>query len=334
MGKDGTVSHAHWDDLSQNTREQLLQILGELEIPYCPSATTDDLTRIISSRLSGPDDEWTETITRIYATERYAKIGGKTTKFVRIALILMVVGSCGLVMNRVHFRRPFCSDDQKFFRVCRPCPAGSKCSKGTAKCPDGQFLSAVGCRKKSFFRLYRDAARGARFISRRDGDCVTPAPPISAQEFLVHFPKINLEIYQREAGFNIIYKNGTLISTAPSFPFVCRFVARINEHQEFVGLILFALVGWLIVWLVRRNRAKKMEDAKELAKQAQKILSMTDRPIYMYDIRAQLRVKNQKIDELWKYVVRFIEDDSHIVSQVVGARHEAYWKWIASPERS
>jgi hypothetical protein len=76
-----------------------------------------------------------------------------------------------------------------------------------------------------------------------------------------------------------------------------------------------------------------MEDAKELAKQAQKILSTSDRHIYMYDIKVQLRAKNPNIDELWKYVVRFIEEDSHIESHVVGARHEAYWKWIASPAR-
>ena len=96
-----------------------------------------------------------------------------------------------------------------------------------------------------------------------------------------------------------------------------------------VGQLTIALVLVLAHLIGRRAHTRRMEMARELARQAHKILATTDQKIYIYDMKVQLRAKFAGIDRIWKYVVRFIEEDSHVL--VVGARHQVYWRWVASP---
>ena len=322
------TAHAHWDDLAVNSRQQLFQIMRELELPYFPSATDEELLTIIRSRFEPKNKELAKKTAEIYRLIRHKKRALHPYMRVRFAALLFVLFLVGFVMSRVNFRRPYCSDD-KSFKKCRPCPAGATCVGGKAKCDTGYFLSAVGCRSVQDQNRYWLAQRGAKFVARREGDCVHPKPPLSVDQFVHRFPTVSLAMYEREPDFGVYIVNGTVRSHKQILPFACKIVRTMEAYPNIVGqvtIVLFIVVAHV---LGRRAHMRRLEMARELARQAHKILATTDQKIYIYDMKVQLRARFAGIDRIWKYVVRFIEDDSHVL--VVGARHQVYWRWVASP---
>ena len=322
------TAHAHWDDLALNSRQQLFQIMRELELPYFSTATEDELRTIIRSRLDPKDKALARQVSEIYRSIRHKKRARNPYMRVRFAALVLVLVGVGFGLSRVNFQRPYCSTD-KSFKKCRPCPEGATCTGGRAKCPDGYFLSAVGCRSAVNQKRYRLVHRAAKFVARREGDCVQPKPPLTVDEFRHRFPNVALDVYERETEFGVYVANGTVRSRKPVLPTACKIVKAMEEHSNVVGQLTIALVLVLAHLIGRRAHTRRMEMARELARQAHKILATTDQKIYIYDMKVQLRAKFAGIDRIWKYVVRFIEEDSHVL--VVGARHQVYWRWVASP---
>jgi hypothetical protein len=176
-------------------------------------------------------------------------------------------------------------------------------------------------------KAYKTATKAASYIAERDGDCIEPQPFLSIHAFAELFPKTNLSFIESEPKFGIIDVNGTVRSLNPQAGIACRLLAKIDENTELVGLATFLLIVSGIWKIFRRRHEEKLKQAQEFAGQVCQILSTTDREVYQYDVKAQFRTKYRGIDAIWKYVVRYVEENSHVCVGVFGTRHEVYWKW-------
>ena len=318
--------HAHWDDLSANTRLQLFQMLRELEVPSFPTATNNELIAIIESRLDPKDANKKALARQIYTTLSFKERSKKPFMLTRLFAITLVIFIAYIVMSYLFSPLPYCTD--RITTKCRQCPDNAKCGRKRAKCDDDSFLSVVGCRKKANKKLYVAAAHIAKYIAEYDGDCINENPPLSIKNFQEMFPDFSYSIFLNESDFGIVVENDTIFAKKPKIPRVCRMINAIDQHPNVVGPIIIAIAILLTYYLMKRRRQNRIDKAKELAQEAHKILATTDKQIFMYDMKVQLRAKYAAIDPIWKYIINFIEEDSHVLVGVVGSRHEVYWKWV------
>lgn len=321
------IPHPNWNDIDSNSRDQLIQMLKDLEVPYFDSATNNELKQIISFRLNPTDKVAEKKVKEIFTTTRYKKrtIVTKNTK--RFLTFFVIIFAFFISANRITAPFPYCDSGIENAK-CRKCPINATCEKGKAKCPKGEFLSQFGCRPYEYKKLYKHAMRASKFISRRDGDCIDKLDPIPIERFNILFPDIDVSIFDIEQGFGVSIINSTLVSNNPQSSFVCKTITWMEKYPNIVGPIVIFLSGAIIYYIYHAIKNRDIEEAKKLAKLAHKILATTDKQIYMYDMKVQLRAKNSRIDRLWKSVVKYIENDSHVIVGVMGARHEVYWKWI------
>ena len=322
---------AQWEDVESNSRDDLLQIMKDLELPYHSSMTHEQLVAIVKNHVAGGVNPVTRAkVRQIYTHDRYIRKFSLPALFVHRVIFFIVCVILLLLLHRLSLPPPFCSSDRKFEK-CRPCPPGGRCSRGRVTCPKGTFLSVLGCRSKIEKKTIRRALKASIYIADRDGDCIEAKPYLTTEEFSYVFPKVNLTFLASEPGFNIEVVNGSVRSTDPSPAMVCRFMNAIEHNANITGFVSFAIITAVIIYLVRRRKHERMRLAMDIAKQAHKILATTDKQIYMYDMKVQLRARYPNIDSLWKWVVRYVEDDSHVLVGLVGASHEVYWKWLHTP---
>ncbi|OHT15564.1 hypothetical protein TRFO_02911 [Tritrichomonas foetus] len=318
--------HAHWDDLYANTRPQLFQMLRELEVPSFPTATNDELIAIIESRLDPKDSNKKAIARQIYTTLSYKQRTQQSFMLPRIIAVTFVLFLVYLIASFFTAPLPYCSDT--ITTKCRQCPDNANCARKKAKCGEDSFLSAVGCRKKSSQRLYTAAGHIAKYIAQRDGDCINDYPRLTLEEFTNMFPSFQPSIFQNETGFGIKIEDNYIFALKPKVPKICKVINAIDNNPNIIGPIIIGLCVLLFYYLYKRRHQNRIDKAKELAQEAHKILATTDQQIFMYDMKVQLRAKFSAIDSIWKYIVSFIEEDSHVLVGVVGARHEVYWKWV------
>jgi hypothetical protein len=317
----------HWDDLADNSREELLQIMNDMQLPYFHTITSEQLMAVIRQQLKPLVNECDDEVAKIYTKDRHIKRFDFPVLLVhRLVIICMLVGTV-LIYHRMTAPPPFCFGRHPA-AGCRPCPEGANCGNGWPKCSEGYLLTIAGCRSKKLKKQYRAAQKAARYIAERDGDCVDIPPPLTEADFRDLFPKVDLAFLKKEPAFGIITQNGTVQSLKPKLSLICRILTKMDQNVNLFGgcAVAFVAVAALYIW--NRRNVERRELAREIAKQTHKILSTTDKEIYMYDIKVQLRVKYPQIDHLWKYVIRAVEEDSHVLVGTVGARHEVYWKWI------
>lgn len=326
--KQARVFHPNWEDLQANSRLQLFQMLKELEVPAFPTATTNELITIIESYLHPDDTKKRKEVIEIYTKNRNQNRRKRPHRIIRtIAIIIASV----LFISAIRYigrPKPYCVKQNQV--KCRPCPDLATCSKRKAKCPGKTVLTKVGCRPKSQKKSYKAAAHASRFIAERQGDCIQPLDPLTVENFQKIFKSVDISIFSKEPGFNIEIVNDTLVSNSPLIPKICVIMNSMESYADFIGPVVIALISLFAFWLVKQNKNHNYEIAKDLADQAHKILATSDKQIYMYDMKVQLRARYTNIDKVWKLVVKLIEDDSHVIVGVVGARHEVYWKWVQS----
>ena len=176
--------------------------------------------------------------------------------------------------------------------------------------------------------MIKHAIRASNYISRREGDCIEKRSNLTSEHFNILFPDVNLSIFESEEELNVKVVDGIVLSTKPTVTYTCKAINFLEENPNITGPIVLLLTAAIIHAITAKLKKKDKEQAKELAKHAHKILATTDKQIYIYDMKVQLRAKNKRIDRLWKSVVKYIENDSHVIVGVMGARHEVYWKWI------
>ena len=226
----------------------------------------------------------------------------------------------------------FCNDSLHNItskNTCHPCPDGAICSSYYPVCENSTYiLTNIGCRPQNQTLEIKLATNAAEYIHDRCGDCIESLPPLSLIKFQKLFPKVNISIYEKEPLFNIAIINDTIISKSPHSGTLCQLLELLKNNQFFVGTITLSIIVFLCIYLLRFLHSQDIENAKMLAKKAHKILAMSNNTVYMYDLKIQLRDKFAKIDRIWKHVVHFIEDDSHVLVGVTGSRHEVYWKWV------
>jgi hypothetical protein len=320
--------HPHWDDLPANSRLQLFQMLEELELPHFPTATTSELITIVQWRLSPTNAEPSPEVSSVFSTLRHRRRVTNPYIWLRLLLGLLV----GVFVVRATSPHSYCSPGRTIGK-CLPCPSRARCVKGRAICPAADFLSAVGCRPRRLAGDYQRAFRAAKHVARHDGDCIAPRAHMGLIQFSRLFPHASLALYDIEPGFNIRVENECVYSTAPEYWAGCRLLGAVEANGDVVGPVLVGITV-AIAWLMHTRRQRRnVEAARELARYALKILSTTDHGVYIYDIKAQLRAQNPKVDRLWKHIIKFIEHDAHVLVGCHGARHEVYWKWICSPAR-
>ena len=321
--------HPNWEDINSNSREQLIQMLKDLEIPYFSSATNRELKQIISARFNPNDKVAQNKVTKIFTETRYKRRANISQKTRRFALIIIFTIFVVFWINKFTSPLPYCTGNDIDSDVkCRPCPENAKCSKQKAKCPKHQFLTPLGCRPYETKKMYKHAYRASKYIARRDADCLEAPGNLTVESFKVLFPDVDTSIFENEKELNVLIINGTVRSTKPSPSYVCQALNAMESHPNIIGPIVLTIASICFYYIGRRIKRKNIEEAKNLAKLAHKILATTDKQIYIYDMKVQLRAKNPHIDRLWKNVVKYIENDSHVIVGVMGARHEVYWKWI------
>ena len=327
--------HAHWDDLSVNTQQQLFQMLRELEVPFFHNATNDELITIIESRLNPEDAEKKASARKIYTNMNAKQRSKKPFYLARLVSICILIFLIYIIITYLISPLPYCLDNESTKNTngkakCQKCPDHANCGNKRAKCDKDSFLSVVGCRKKSKKKLYYAATQIANYISERDGDCINANPKLTIAEFSSMFSFFSPSIFTNETGFGIVISNDnqTIYSIKPKIPRICRVISAIDDHPNVVGPIVILLTIQFIFYLMRRMKLSKIRIARQLAQEAHKILSTTDKQIFMYDMKVQLRAKYLNIDSIWKYIVQFIEEDSHVLVGVHGARHDVYWKWV------
>lgn len=327
--------HAHWDDLSSNTRSQLFQMFRELEIPFFPNATNEELITIIESRLNPEDNEKKASARQIYTSFNSKQRSKKPFYLARLFFVTLLIFLIYIIATYITAPLPYCLDNENPIDIngnakCQKCPDNANCGNKRAKCDKNSFLSSVGCRSKSKRKLYYAATQIANYIAERDGDCINSNPRLTVDEFSSMFSSFPSSIFNDEPDFGIVVSstNQTIYSIKPKVPPICKVISAINTHPNIVGPIFILLTIQFVFYLMRRRKQSKILIAKELAQEAHKILSTTDKQIFMYDMKVQLRAKYLNIDSIWKYVIHFIEEDSHVLVGVHGARHEAYWKWV------
>lgn len=317
-----------WDDFPSNTREELVQKMNDFELPHFPGMTKDQLMLILENHIKrGTDPELAKKVHNIYTKERHTKRRNISKEIMRYTIFFLL---CVIFLFLFHVWRappPYCTAKNSLVN-CIPCPDNAVCSKHRATCPKHYYLSKVGCRQKSQRKAIKHALCAAAYISDRDGDCIDPKPFLTIDEFEYIFPKANLTFILSDDVFGIQRVNDTLRSKTPVPSPVCTLLSAIDRHENEVGFgVLFLLVCTFVkIMSVRAERQKKL--AMEIAKQTHKVLATTDRELYIYDIKVQMRAHYPNIDKLWKYVVKYVEEDSHVVVGVFGARHQVYWKWI------
>ena len=323
------IPHPNWEDIDSNSREQLIQMLKDLEIPYFSSATNKELKQIISARLNPKDQIAQQNVKKIFTETRYKQRAKVTQKTMRFTGFLLAFTIFLIFANRFTSPLPYCTAGEKpEIHKCRPCPDSATCTKQKAKCPKYEFLSPLGCRPYETKKMVKHALRASRYIARRDADCIDSPEDLTVDSFHILFPDINISIFETEKDLNIIIDNGTVHSTKPKPSIVCLAIQLMDNNPNIIGPIVLVITSICIYYIALRIKRKNIEEAKDLAKLAHKILATTDKQIYIYDMKVQLRAKNPHIDRLWKTVVKYIENDSHVIVGVMGARHEVYWKWI------
>ena len=328
MGRRRSSFSLQWEDLQSNSRDDLLQFMRDFELPYHSSMTHEQLVAIIQNHVArGLNPAQNKKIREIYMHDRHIRRFSLPVLLIHRVIFFLGCVACLVLLHRLSLPPPFCSSDKKFEK-CRKCPPGGHCSRGRVICPKGTFLSVLGCRNKIEKKTIRKALKAALYIADRDGDCIEAKPYLTTEEFEYVFPNVNLTFLTSEPGFCVEVVNGSVRSTDPSPALVCRLIRTIERNQNATGFLSLAIVTTVIVWFVRRRKSEKIKLAMDIAKQAHKILATTDNQIYMYDMKVQLRARYPNIDSLWKLVVRYVEDDSHVLVGLVGASHEVYWKWL------
>ena len=207
--------HAHWDDLSSNSRSQLFQMFRELEVPFFPNATNEELITIIESRLNPDDSAKKASARQIYTSFNSKQRSKKPFYLARLFFVTFLIFLIYIIVTYITSPLPYCSDNENMIdengnSKCRKCPDNANCGNKRAKCDKNSFLTVVGCRSKSKKKLYYAATQIANYISERNGDCINPnsnltleSPPIrcanlsalgSGLETLISFPEYLLLI--------------------------------------------------------------------------------------------------------------------------------------------
>lgn len=316
-----------WDDFPSNTYEELVQKMNDFELPYFQGMTREQLMMILENHMNrGSDPSIAKEVHNIYTKERHLKrrnISGELFRYILFFLFCIILF---FLLHMWHSPPPYCTGEHT--KNCRPCPDKAICIKHRAKCPKSCYLSKLGCRLKSERKTIQRALRASAYIADRDGDCIDPKPFLTVDEFAYLFPKANLTFMLSEASFAIEMVNMTLRSRSPMPSPVCRLLDAIDRHENEVGSAVLVLIVCAFARLVKARNARMKKLAMEIAKQTHKVLATTDKELYIYDIKVQMRAHYPNIDKLWKYVVSYVEEDSHVVVGVFGARHEVYWKWV------
>lgn len=318
--------HPNWDDIDSNSREQLIQMLRELEVPYFASATMKELKLILQNRLDPTNKDIQRQVRLIFTESRYKKRTSISIKTIRILLIISIAIIGFFTFNYITRPLPYCTGSEKT-GTCRPCPQLAKCSAYKAKCVSGYYLSDLGCYPTRYKKIFALANRGAKFVHRRDGDCLEHKDLLTIENFNILFPDVNTSIYSEFPKFNIKISNGTIKSTKPQVTYVCQVINAMERNPNIVGPIAIIILTILAYTIWKTQHEKDKAIARDLAKLAHKILATADKQIYIYDMKVQLRAKYRSIDRIWKTVVKYIENDSHVIVGVMGARHDTYWKW-------
>jgi hypothetical protein len=317
---------SRWDDFTSNSRDELLQMMNDLELPYFPSMTTAQLSAAIRSRVI--DDPILHKQTRaMYCHDRHtSRFNVPVILLHRLLFVAAIVISI-VALGRLLAPNPYCGPGRDP-KTCAACPDGATCRRGRVICPPGQILSLAGCRAKAQRRDYKWAERAARDIAARDGDCVELPGRLTVADFAELFPKTNITFLTSEPGFAIVVLNGTVRSLRPRPGFACALIARMEANPDFFGFLSVVGFTGVFVFCVRRRSLTRTKLARKIAKQVRKILATTDHTIYQYDIKVQMRAKYGGVDGVWKQVVRFVERDPHVCVGVAGSRHETYWMWV------
>ena len=316
----------NWEDLESNSILELQKMMMELEIPIIINASKKELIPIIENKLK-PNSISNEKIKTIYISHTKTSKSKIPLYLIRIIIISILILFFNILIKRINRPKPFCNN-YLYSNNCLECPKGAICKKGKAKCEITEYLTSFGCKLRNKRRIYKNLIRASNYISKRAGDCIFNYPPLTLKQFEKLFPTITLNQFNEELDFNIYFDNNSIYTLKPSIHSICFILEYLNKNYFFIGTIIFLI---LIIFIYKFNKNLnnfKIEKARELAKNAHKILSTTDKQIYMYDMKVQLRSQYQKIDEIWKYCVKAIEDNSHVLVGVVGVRHEVYWKWI------
>lgn len=331
----------HWDNIEDNSLEQLVVMCRELEVSYFEDATLDELRIIVNYHLNPSDMDLKAKYRDVFLKNRYKrKISFKKSTFRFIFLIFFSYIIFSLV-NHIAMPVPYCNsgtnttdEGENRIKKCRKCPGNSTCVNGSSFCPEDQFLSVLGCRPNYQKKKIKSAIEAANYVSLRDSDCIQLLEPLVFSDFKVLFPDTNISIFEEEPELGLVIettKEGVVIirSHNPDYGFVCSILNSIERNYNLFGfssIILFLVL--INKYFIRRLRNYRDEISLKLAREAHKILSTSGKEIYQYDMKVQLRAMYSKIDVVWKYVVRAIENNPHVIVGVKGARGLVYWKWV------
>jgi len=323
MSENSTELYTHWEDLESNTIAQLHRMLKDLEIPYRLTASKSELIEVINCVINKDKNGLKETYLIDKKQRKYEKYAGPIKFFIAMVLIGVF-----LEYIRIVFRKgQYCGENNTSI-TCKQCPDGAKCKKGKAYCLPGSALTPIGCKPVQYRRIYKAAARASKYLAYRAGDCIEKQQALSIQRFIYLFPSVPLSLFEHETDFSVALANDSIISTNPQQTIFCKTMIYFEDHETITGsLILFAFI-YIGVLIFRFKMKQKEEIARDLAQQAHKILLASDKQIYIYDMKVQLRDKYPKIDSIWNSVIKAVEEDSHVVVGNKGARYEIYWKWI------
>lgn len=293
----------HWDDLTLNSREELIKMFGELELPIFENATKQELVTMLNLYLKNPNDK---SIAQMYAKrKKHFRFPFHKFRMFTITLFIMILIYICFIVNDDDIRN----------------------KNNLNKCKENMFLSIVGCRNKKFKKLYMYAYHISIYISKLEGDCIYNHR-ITSQEFKNKFSMINLSFYEIEKGFGIyVDNNNNVRSSKPIASLNCRIIKSMEKRIQIYGFIFMGIFIILTFLFIKKKQHKKTEHARELANQALKILSSINKYAYAYDIKVQLRAKEPNIDSLWKYIVKYVEENQHVTVRVARTRNEVYWKW-------
>ena len=314
----------HWEDVNSNNRQQLIQMHKDLEIPIIVGASEEELKMVALSRLNPNDQVLREQVEEIYKEERR---NGNTFLFI-IRLIIYTSLAFGVLhnLNKYLAPIPYC-DNNMIHNGCKKCPRGAECKGGSAFCGDGEYISKIGCVSIIKEPEINVMIMIANYISQRQGDCIEKLPDLRIGEFKNIFPFADIQSILNEEELGIRLINGTFKSVKPQITLICRAINYIEENRNIAAPIIIIMFGVFINYKVKARKNSRMEKAKEIAKSAHRILASTDKEVYIYDLKVQLRDKFKNLDPIWKYIVRYIENDSHVLVGFKGVRREAYWKW-------
>ena len=295
-----------WDEMRANSRDQLITMMKDLEIPYSQQFTTGQLRLILQTYLEKPS-EFKQSVSNLYTKERYKKRHLKIILALKISFFLIFSFIILQFLWRFIIHPPYCTSNnmQKYlFRQCMECPSFAKCTKSKAKClKSTDFLTSIGCRPKSHKNQYRLALYAARYIHFHDGNCFEPYKSISIEQFSKLFPRVNTSLYETDPYFNIKILNISgsnqselyIKSLNPHSGLLCKSLKTAEENPTFMGILIFTIAFLIFYRRYKRKHNKNMTIARELAKQAHKILATSDKQIYMYDIKVQLRANMEKL---------------------------------------